>query len=217
MAVTAHYVHEGSSHLKLRIRLIAFRHIPGSHEGAAIGRHFVEILTDLKIQHKIGQITADNASNNHTMVGWIEDALAEYGIPFCRLANRVWYVKFLSHSHSQILTLPRCFPHIINLAAQAFTDALKHTPAARDINSAFLELLRTDVIGRLRDLIVACRTGSLRREEFRQAVLELRKSGEKVPLLALIYDITMRWSAMFNMIDRFLLIHVVSRPFQLSG
>jgi hypothetical protein len=92
MAITAHYVHEGPSRLKLHVRLIAFRHIPGSHEGAAIGYHFVDILTDLKLENKIGQITADNASNNHTMIGWIEDALVERGIPFCRLANRIRYV-----------------------------------------------------------------------------------------------------------------------------
>ncbi len=88
----AHYMHDSHDRPRLQVRLIAFRHVPGSHDGAVIGRHFVDILVDLKIQHKIRQITADNASNNHTMVGWIEDALDECGIPFCRLANWIWYV-----------------------------------------------------------------------------------------------------------------------------
>jgi hypothetical protein len=92
MAVTAHYIHETPSQLKCRARLIAFRHIPGTHEGAAIGSHFVDILVGLKIEHKVGQITADNASNNNTMVGWIEDALTARSIPFSRLSNRLRYV-----------------------------------------------------------------------------------------------------------------------------
>jgi hypothetical protein len=92
MAVTAHYVHETPAKLQLRCRLIAFRHIPGSHEGIIIGQHFVNILIELKIDHKVGQITADNASNNNTMLGWIEDALAERGIAFSRVANRLRYV-----------------------------------------------------------------------------------------------------------------------------
>lgn len=93
MAVTAHYMHETTMKIKLQVRLIAFRHIPGSHEGIALGRHFVNILTDLQLHHKIGQITADNASNNNTMVEWIEEALTERGIEFSRLANRIRYVS----------------------------------------------------------------------------------------------------------------------------
>lgn len=89
MAVTAHYIHEARGRLLLRTRLIAFRHIRGSHEGVVIGQRFLEILTELGINHKIGQITADNASNNNTMLAWIEEALTESGIPFSRLENRI--------------------------------------------------------------------------------------------------------------------------------
>lgn len=96
MAVTAHYIHETPSESKMRARLIAFRHIPGSHEGATIGSTFIEILRGLKIEHKIGQITADNASNNNTMLGWMEDALSEQSIAFSRLENRLKCVPLSS-------------------------------------------------------------------------------------------------------------------------
>jgi hAT family C-terminal dimerisation region len=211
MAVTAHYIHETPSQLKCQARLIAFRHIPGTHEGAAIGSHFVDILVGLKIEHKVGQITADNASNNNTMLGWIEDALTACSIPFSRLSNRIRYVITPLHLRNETHPGPHsCFPHIINLAAQELVDSLKHTPATDGVDRTFLQLLQLDPVAHCRELIVACRLTSLRRKEFRDTITDLNKSGAKVPNLALIYDVVTRWSATFNMISRFLLIQQVS-------
>jgi hypothetical protein len=109
------------------------------------------------------------------------------------------------------LTPCRCFPHIINLAAQDFVDALKHTPADPIITDATLRSLRSDVVTRLRELIVACRLTSLRREEWRRTIIGMRHRGKVVPFLALIYDIITRWSATFNMIQRYLLMQEVSK------
>jgi hypothetical protein len=95
MAVTAHYFVKTPSRIKLRTRLIAFRHMPGSHEGSAIGECFLNILMGLGIHHKIGQVTADNASNNGTMIGWIEEALSDHMISFSRLENRLRYAFIL--------------------------------------------------------------------------------------------------------------------------
>jgi NADPH-dependent 7-cyano-7-deazaguanine reductase QueF len=89
MAITAHYIIETTASIKLKSRLIAFRHVPGTHEGSVIGNVFVDVLDELKIKHKIGLITVDNASNNNTMMAWIEDALTQHGIPFDRLQNRL--------------------------------------------------------------------------------------------------------------------------------
>jgi hypothetical protein len=90
MAVTAHFVEDLD--VTLESRLIAFRHVPGSHEGAKLGEVFVKILNEYGILHKIGVITADNASNNDTMLAYIEDFLTAEGIPFCRHQNIIRYV-----------------------------------------------------------------------------------------------------------------------------
>jgi hypothetical protein len=94
MAVTAHYFVETTVKIWLRTRLIAFRHVPGSHTGIVLGYHFHDILVEFGIDHKVGQITADNASNNNTMMTWIEDALTERGVSFSRLSNRIRYVCY---------------------------------------------------------------------------------------------------------------------------
>jgi hypothetical protein len=108
-----------------------------------------------------------------------------------------------------MLTCDSCFPHIINLAAQEFIEALKYTPASGGINGDLLRSVRSDVVTRCRELIVACRLTSLRREEFRRTISEMNRSGSNVPTLALVYDVVTRWSATFHMIDRFLLMHSV--------
>jgi hypothetical protein len=91
-------------------------------------------------------------------------------------------------------------------------EALKHTPASIGINAELLESLHTDVVGRCRKLIVACRINGQRQQGYRRAIIEFNASSpdQKLPLLALIYDVITRWSATFNMIDRYLLMKEVS-------
>jgi hypothetical protein len=123
MAVTAHFVSEETTPWTLQARLIAFRNMPGSHNGQALGDTFVDILTKLRLDHKVGHITADNASNNRTMTEAIESALILRGIQF---SHSKVYVQFVPFSVICVkLTLHRCFPHVINLAVQDFLDAIK--------------------------------------------------------------------------------------------
>jgi hypothetical protein len=89
MAVTAHFVQEKDSGWTLEARLIAFKSMPGSHDGVTLGNTFVDILEQHKLTHKVGQITADNASNNGSMMEAMENALISCGIPFSRTENRV--------------------------------------------------------------------------------------------------------------------------------
>jgi hypothetical protein len=89
MAITAHFLQETPSGFRLQARLIAFQHMPGSHDGASLGTAFVDILERHKLTRKVGQITADNASNNGTMTEAMEAALTLRGIPFSHVENRV--------------------------------------------------------------------------------------------------------------------------------
>jgi hypothetical protein len=89
MAITAHFIQEKESGWTLEARLVAFHSMPGSHDGESLGNTFVDILEKLELTHKVGQITADNASNNGTMTEAMENALTARGIPFSRADNRV--------------------------------------------------------------------------------------------------------------------------------
>ena len=75
MAVTAHWIENkvvnGLSTLHLRSDLIAFHRIPGSHTGEHLAEVFVYILERLGISN-FGWITCDNASNNDTMMEYLE-------------------------------------------------------------------------------------------------------------------------------------------------
>ena len=97
MAVTAHYILETPSSVQLRSRLIAFRYVPGSHDGLTIGAVFIEILDEFQVLDKIGQITSDNASNNTSAMICMENVLDNRGIIFSRLANHSRYVLFPPH------------------------------------------------------------------------------------------------------------------------
>jgi hypothetical protein len=103
MAVTAHFVRERDSAWTLEARLIAFESMPGSHDGETLGNTFVDILERHKLAHKVGQITADNASNNGSMMEAMENALLARGIPFSRSENRVRCAYFFTSAY-QILT-----------------------------------------------------------------------------------------------------------------
>jgi hypothetical protein len=58
MAVTAHYcVYDESGNLVVRSHLIAFRHVVGSHSGANLAFHFMTILRELNILHRVRPIS----------------------------------------------------------------------------------------------------------------------------------------------------------------
>lgn len=107
MAITAHYAAKSAAgHLVIRSRLIAFRHLEGSHTGFNIGNVFVQVLKEIgclrrvrsSIYHKlplfdcsfqVSMITLDNASNNNTGMNQIEDELRALDIPFDSDGNRI--------------------------------------------------------------------------------------------------------------------------------
>jgi len=111
MAITAHYMtrHLKNGSLILRSKLIAFRHMEGSHSGGNIADNFLKVIDELGIAHKVswlspstsvatlmtlpfwqlGQITADNASNNNTFLESMARQLNIRGIAFDPVGNRV--------------------------------------------------------------------------------------------------------------------------------
>lgn len=63
--------------------------MPGQHTGVALGHTFVDILEKYGLEHKVGQITADNTSNNAKMTEVIQEVLQTRGIKFSRWENYI--------------------------------------------------------------------------------------------------------------------------------
>lgn len=53
MAVTAHYSVEVNKRLVLRTRLIAFRHVGGSHTGKRLAEEFLAILKQFRLCERV--------------------------------------------------------------------------------------------------------------------------------------------------------------------
>ncbi|KAJ2918846.1 hypothetical protein MD484_g1605, partial [Candolleomyces efflorescens] len=221
MAVTAHYlVKSASGHLTLRSRLVAFRHIQGSHAGANIGRVFVNILKEINCLHKVSTVTLDNASNNNTSMEEICDELRALGIPFDATGNRI-----------------RCFPHIINLAVKSglglltqlgvFDEELDSEFLELMQNSTYISLLQSDVVKLARQLVNFIRDSGQRREDFESVIRSGNESkswgsdDNQQPILlrivGLLRDVDTRWSSTFLMIDRVLELRpAIQKFFQLE-
>ena len=54
MAITGHYCAiDKYGNLQIRHRLLAFRHISGTHLGVNLAKHFISIIKELGITHKV--------------------------------------------------------------------------------------------------------------------------------------------------------------------
>ncbi|EUC59354.1 hAT family dimerization protein, partial [Rhizoctonia solani AG-3 Rhs1AP] len=182
MAVTAHYI---NSQGDLAEHLVAFRKIDGHHTGANVGQVLFSVIEEMGI---IGHITSDNASNNNTMMDELKCVFDSRGIHFDPEESRL-----------------RCFPHIINIATQAYLHAL---PASAEkfqkecaekgiqlseAQSGYLDGLRSDAVSACQETAKACRSSGIRREGF---------------MLQPILDCPTRWASTADMIDNFRLLYI---------
>lgn len=98
LAVVAHYV---DSHYRLRTRLIALRHVVGSHSGENIQFHLSAVIRDFHLEERLGWFTFDNDDSNDKGLRLVFQAL--YGHNGQRASQEV------------IQRRCRCWAHTINL------------------------------------------------------------------------------------------------------
>ncbi|KAJ8453438.1 hypothetical protein ONZ45_g19719 [Pleurotus djamor] len=205
MGVTAHYIVRNirDNHLEWKSHLIAFQIIEGDHTGVNIANHFLTILDKYGITHKLGQITLDNASNNNTFLEELEVLLAERDIPFDHEGNRI-----------------RCFPHVVNLACDAFLDSIKKDAMPSDGNApipgshdfVYATMLESDLVGHCRKVVAACRASGKRRHRLREIIYSGNCSGywkgkilrapekSELPEVQLLRDYDFNFTASFMML-----------------
>lgn len=103
VGVTYHYI---DSDWNLNSGLLAFDIIEGDHSGANLGLLLLNVFRRYNIQHKVLAITTDNASNNDTMMGYMEDELN------------------MQKSWSHI----RCIGHVLNLIGGSLLKRFRKKP-----------------------------------------------------------------------------------------
>lgn len=82
---------------------IAFKFLEEEHDGASLAKAMVDVLEDLQIADRLLGVTADNASNNSTMMAKLETYYTE---------------NFPDAGFSVAWNQVECLAHVVNLAAQ---------------------------------------------------------------------------------------------------
>jgi hypothetical protein len=104
---TIHYI---DNEWDMQEGLIAFKFLEGEHDGASLAKVMIEVLEDLQIADRLLGVTADNASNNSTMMAKLELYYTE-----------TYPDAGFSVSWNQV----ECVAHVINLAAQEILKGFK--------------------------------------------------------------------------------------------
>ncbi|KAF5358783.1 hypothetical protein D9758_008530 [Tetrapyrgos nigripes] len=236
MAVTAHYMIQKDGHLVMKSRLVAFRHVEGSHDGLNMATYFFTVLKELGITNRIGMITLDNASNNNTMMRSLERVFHDIDVEFSAEGNCIC-----------------CFPHVVNIAVktglsrltysdqpQGFDDAdgvteveiqeFLPTHPNDDIPADYRAALQTDLVSKVRKLVNACQASGKRRANLHKIIIEIREADLKkkeeegiqitdemeedvIKVVVLLRDVDTCWSSIYLMINRLLDLYEAVQKF----
>lgn len=128
---------------------------------------------------------------------------------------------------ASIILLLRCFPHVVNIAVKAalkeLSDSAPDVTEEDDIppvyeqninDEDYQKALDSDVVGKCRSLVNACRASGQRREELQATITEGNLSnsfpnGKALRKVQLLRDMDVRWSSTYLMIDRVLELYSV--------
>ncbi|KDQ62838.1 hypothetical protein JAAARDRAFT_120425 [Jaapia argillacea MUCL 33604] len=142
----------------------------------------------------------------------LEELFRAENIPFDRDGNRIRQVNtlLLFFSLQLIISLVRCFPHVVNIAVKHVLKELKTNPI--EPIQEYADALSLDPIGGICTAVGAlCKSGQ-RWRDLRDVIIEGNKSAEKtwpdkvdfIQPLQLLRDVDTQWSSTFQMMGRYL-------------
>jgi hypothetical protein len=97
---TIHYIDDD---WQMKEELLAFKFLEGEHDGKNLSVAFIDVLEDFGIADRLLGVTADNASNNTTMMAHMENYYSE---------------KYPEAGFSVAWNQVECMAHVLNLGAQ---------------------------------------------------------------------------------------------------
>jgi hypothetical protein len=177
---TIHYI---DNDWKLQESLLAFKFLEGEHDGFNLAEYLVEVLEEFGITDRLLGITADNASNNSTMISHLDEYFKK-SYPDAGF-NGIW---------NQV----ECMAHVLNLGAQEILKGFKNPidvdtyEADSDSNDDMVS-----AVSRLSFLVRKIRKSPKMRRLMQQICLE---KGEI--FLVPIIDVSTRWNSTHDMLVR---------------
>lgn len=177
---TIHYIDDK---WKMQQRLLAFKYLTGEHDGVSLAKAMMEVLEDFGIADRLLGVTADNASNNSTMLAKIQTYYNE---------------KYPATGFSVLWNQVECVAHVLNLGAQQILKNFKQ-PIEKDTyepGSASSDKMVT-AVSRLSFLVRKIRMSPKLRK-----LMENVCDEKKVKYLVPIIDVKTRWNSTYDMLVR---------------
>lgn len=109
----------------LRESLIGFEHLRGAHTGAELAKVVMDTLSRHNIQDKVHTITADNASNNETLVAGVRDFINTVPGDARILDGKIEKVP--------------CLSHVIQLVLKALLGSIRINPTNEELRKVWNE------------------------------------------------------------------------------
>jgi len=177
---TIHYIDDK---WEMQEGLIAFKHLNEQHDGLNLSKAMMEVLEDLGIADRLLGVTADNASNNSTMMVHLEKYYTEH-----------YPEAGFSVAWNQV----ECMAHVLNLGAQQLLKAFKQ-PVEKDTYEAASESSDKMVtaISRLSFIVRKIRLSPKMRQSMKD-ICEQKGVKFLVPTI----DVSTRWNSTYDMLVR---------------
>jgi hypothetical protein len=104
---TVHFIDDSWN---VQDRLLAFKLLEVEHDGLSLANAFIDVMNDFDLTNRLLGVTADNASNNSTMMVQLEDYFSR---------------NYASSGFSVAWNQIECMAHVINLGAKEILKCFK--------------------------------------------------------------------------------------------
>jgi hypothetical protein len=123
VGITIHFIDEV---WQTQEGLLAFKYLEEEHDGLSLCKAMMEVLEDFGIAERLLSVTADNASNNSTMMAHMEKYYKE---------------KYPTARFSVIWNQIECLAHVLNLGAQQILKEFKEPIDAETYEPGFTSMI----------------------------------------------------------------------------
>jgi hypothetical protein len=168
---------------KMQQRLLAFKYLTGDHDGVSLGKAMIEVLEDFGIAERLLGVTADNASNNSTMLAEIQ---------------KFYDAKYPASGFSVEWNQVECVAHVLNLGAQQIlknckqpVDSDNYEPGSDSSDQLVTAVSR---------LAFLCR--KIRLAPKLRRLMETVCKDKQTKYLVPIIDVVTRWNSTYDMLVR---------------
>lgn len=103
-----------------REALIGFEFLDGAHTGKELATIVQRVISQYRLDGRVHCITTDNASNNTTMMGTINEMVAEISLEPTKY-------------HDGVIHHIPCFAHILQLAQKALLGSIRLSPTNSEL------------------------------------------------------------------------------------